>query len=55
MLGADTVVTWPVAGLHPIQTGYLVRLADGAEVHSRSVVIATGVSYRRLEASGLSA
>jgi thioredoxin reductase (NADPH) len=53
--GADTVVTWPVTGLHPVKTGYLLRLADGSEVHSRSVVIATGVSYRRLEAPGLSA
>ena len=53
--GADTVVTWPVTGLHPVETGYLLRLANGSEVHSRSVVIATGVSYRRLEASGLSA
>jgi thioredoxin reductase len=53
--GADIVVTWPVTGLHPVETGYLVRIADGSEVHSRSVVIATGVSYRRLEAPGLSA
>ena len=53
--GADTIVTWPVTGLDPVETGYLLRLADGSEVHSRSVVIATGVSYRRLEAPGLSA
>ena len=51
--GADTVVSWPVTGLRPAETGYLLILADGREAHTRSVVIATGVSYRRLEAPGL--
>jgi len=51
--GADTVVSWPVIGLRPAETGYLLMLADGREAHSRSVVIATGVSYRRLDAPGL--
>jgi thioredoxin reductase (NADPH) len=35
--------------------GYLVaRLSDGSEVAGRAVIAATGASYRRLEASGLS-
>jgi thioredoxin reductase (NADPH) len=51
--GADTVVSWPVTGLRPAETGYLLILADGREAHTRSVVIATGVSYRGLEAPGL--
>jgi thioredoxin reductase (NADPH) len=51
--GADTVVTWPVAGLRPVDAGYRLSLADGSEVHSRSVVIASGVSYRQLDAPGL--
>jgi hypothetical protein len=50
--GADTAVTWPVTGLHPVKTGYLLRLADGSEVHSRSVVIATGVSYPQARSAG---
>ena len=51
--GADTVVSWPVTGLRPADTGYLLTLADGTEAHTRSVVIATGVSYRRLDAPDL--
>jgi thioredoxin reductase (NADPH) len=53
--GADTIVTWPVTGLNSVETGYLLRLADGSEVQARSVVITTGVSHRRLKAPGLSA
>jgi thioredoxin reductase (NADPH) len=52
--GADIVVTWPVTALSAAESGYRLDLADGSEVHSRSVVIATGVSYRRLDATGLS-
>jgi thioredoxin reductase (NADPH) len=48
--GADTVVSWPVTGLRPADTGYLLILADGTEAHRLSIVIATGVSYRRLDA-----
>ena len=51
--GADTVVSWPVIGLRPAETGYRLMLAEGREAHSRSVVIATGVSCRRLDAPGL--
>jgi thioredoxin reductase (NADPH) len=51
--GADTVVSRPVTGLRPAKTGYLLMLADGTEAHGRSVVIATGVSYRRLDPPGL--
>src|SRR5580658_760166 len=37
------------------RAGYLVvRLTDGSEVAGRAVIAATGASYRRLEASGLS-
>jgi thioredoxin reductase (NADPH) len=51
--GADTVITWPIIGLRPTDSGYLLSLADGSEVRSRSVVVATGVTYRRLDAPGL--
>jgi len=42
--GADTVITWPVTGLRPTDSGYMLSFADDSEVESRSVVIATGVS-----------
>ncbi|HMG31868.1 MAG TPA: FAD-dependent oxidoreductase [Jiangellaceae bacterium] len=51
--GAGTVVTGPVTGLRPAGSGYLLSLADASEVTCRSVVVATGVSYRRLDAPGL--
>ncbi len=50
--GAPPVVRH-VTGLRPGDHGYVLSLADGSEVHCRSVVIATGVSYRRLDAPGL--
>ncbi|HWF44057.1 MAG TPA: FAD-dependent oxidoreductase [Candidatus Kapabacteria bacterium] len=30
-----------------------VKLADGAEIHSRTIIITTGVSYRKLETKGV--
>jgi thioredoxin reductase (NADPH) len=51
--GAPPVVTWPVTGLRSGDHGHVLSLADGSEVHCRSVVIAAGVSYRRLDAPGL--
>jgi hypothetical protein len=39
--GADTVITWPVTGLRPTDSGYMLSFADDSEVESRSVVIAT--------------
>ena len=51
--GAPPVMTWPVTGLRPGDRGYVISLADGSEVHCRSVVVAAGVSYRRLDAPGL--
>jgi hypothetical protein len=37
----------------PVVITSLLSLADGSEVRSRSVVVATGVTYRRLDAPGL--
>lgn len=37
-----------------VKDGYkILRLADGTEVNARSVVITTGVDYRKLEAKGI--
>jgi thioredoxin reductase (NADPH) len=51
--GAYLAFTVPVAGLRGEDGHNAVVLADGREVHSRTVIIATGVSYRQLEAPGV--
>jgi thioredoxin reductase (NADPH) len=51
--GAYLAFTVPVAGLRGEDGHNAVVLADGREVQSRTVIIATGVSYRQLEAPGV--
>jgi thioredoxin reductase (NADPH) len=51
--GAIPTMAGPVTALQPAADGFTLRLADGGESHARSVLIATGVSYRRLDAPGL--
>ena len=51
--GAYIAFTSPVASLRSDDGENIVILADGREVHSRTVAIATGVSYRQLEAPGV--
>lgn len=51
--GAVPSMAGPVTGLQPAADGFTLRLADGRASHARSVLITTGVSYRRLEAPGL--
>ena len=51
--GAIPSMTGPVTGLQPTADGFTLRLAGGGECQARSVLITTGVSYRRLEAPGL--
>ncbi len=41
------------AGLTGHGDGYVIRLDDGGELAARTVIIATGVTYRQLEAAGL--
>jgi thioredoxin reductase (NADPH) len=50
--GAETVLAREVAALEQRGPVHAVRFADGGEVESRAVLIATGVSYRRLAAEG---
>ncbi|MBK8459294.1 MAG: FAD-dependent oxidoreductase [Micropruina sp.] len=50
--GAETVLAQEVVGLEQRGPVHAVRLADGGEVESRAVLVATGVSYRRLAAEG---
>jgi thioredoxin reductase (NADPH) len=51
--GAIPSVARPVSGLQPVGDGFTLRFADGGEGRARSVLITTGVSYRRLDAPGL--
>jgi thioredoxin reductase (NADPH) len=52
--GAELVLARDVVGLEQHGPVRAVQLAGGDAVEARSVVVATGVSYRRLEAEGLS-
>ncbi|HET6651548.1 MAG TPA: FAD-dependent oxidoreductase [Nocardioides sp.] len=51
--GAELVLARDVVGLEQRGPVRAVELAGGDAVEARSVVVATGVSYRRLEADGL--
>jgi thioredoxin reductase (NADPH) len=42
-----------VTGLRPAGSHHMLTFADGGEAHSRAVVLASGISYRRLELPGL--
>jgi thioredoxin reductase (NADPH) len=50
--GAELVLAREVVGLEQRGTVRAVLLEGGGEVEARSVVVSTGVSYRRLEAEG---
>jgi thioredoxin reductase (NADPH) len=53
--GAETVLPREVIGLESRGPVRAVLLEGGGQIEARAVVIATGVSYRRLEADGLEA
>lgn len=51
--GTEVLTPKTVKNIH-LQNGYkIVEMTDGSEVHSKTVVIATGVEYRKLEIPGL--
>ncbi|MEP7201579.1 MAG: FAD-dependent oxidoreductase [Ilumatobacteraceae bacterium] len=52
-LGAEMVLARTVEALEPRGCVHAIRFDDGTEVEARAVVVATGVSYRLLEAKGL--
>jgi thioredoxin reductase (NADPH) len=53
VFGAELVYAQPATGLRAEGHDRVLTLADGSRAVSRSVVLATGVSYRRLPVSGL--
>ena len=48
LFGAQFVFTHPATGLTIAEDHHVVTLGDGSEATARAVIIATGVSYRRL-------
>jgi thioredoxin reductase (NADPH) len=51
--GAELLTAQQAASIEVQGPSRIVRLADGSELASHTVLIATGVSYRRLEAPGV--
>jgi thioredoxin reductase (NADPH) len=52
-LGAEMVLASDVTALETRGSIFAVRLADGTDVEARAVIVASGVSYRLLDAPGL--
>src|SRR5262249_19294411 len=52
-LGAEFLLASDVIALTSKETEHVVMLEDGTEVKGRAVVVATGVSYHRLEVDGI--
>jgi thioredoxin reductase (NADPH) len=52
-LGAEMVLARDVLALERRGSVHAVCLGDGTEIEARAVLIATGVSYRRIEAPGV--
>ncbi|HXS12952.1 MAG TPA: FAD-dependent oxidoreductase [Acidobacteriaceae bacterium] len=50
--GTEIVMTREVQNLEAIEGGWCVELDEGKRVSARSVILATGVDWRRLEAEG---
>jgi thioredoxin reductase (NADPH) len=50
--GAIVSMAGPVTELQCVADGFTLRLANGREAHARSVLITTGMSYRRLDVPG---
>jgi thioredoxin reductase (NADPH) len=51
--GAEVLLARPLVDVTADGTHYVARLSDEAEVRSRSMLVATGVDWRRLEVPGL--
>ena len=53
--GAEVLTARDVTGLEVRGSARVVRFGDGSEIAAHSVVLATGVSYRELDAAGVAA
>jgi thioredoxin reductase (NADPH) len=55
LFGADLVLAQTATGLAVRGSDRIVRISDGSEITAKAVVIATGVSWRRLDVPSLEA
>jgi thioredoxin reductase (NADPH) len=53
VFGTSFLMTRAVTGIRPNDDRFLISLSNGEEASSKAVVLAMGVSYRRLEVPGL--
>jgi thioredoxin reductase (NADPH) len=53
VFGTEFLVTREVTGLRSSDDGHVATLSDGEEIEARSVVLAMGVAYRRLDIPAL--
>ncbi|HUE59545.1 MAG TPA: NAD(P)/FAD-dependent oxidoreductase, partial [Acidimicrobiales bacterium] len=51
--GTEILLARPLVGLSDDGSGYSVSLSDGTTVRTRSVILASGVDWRRLEVPGV--
>ena len=51
--GAEVLLARPLVDISDDGPGYVARLSDGTEVRSRSMLVASGVDWRRLDVPGL--
>src|SRR3989442_708764 len=51
--GAEVLLARPLVDIADDGAGYVAQLSDGTEVRSRSMLVASGVDWRRLEVPGL--
>ena len=52
-LGAEFLSPLEVVGIQVLEHYKCLKLGDGSEIHTRSIVTATGVDYRQLEIEGI--
>ena len=55
VFGTSFLLMWEVVELRPGERCHLLRISDGTEIEASAVVLACGVSYRRLEIPALAA
>jgi thioredoxin reductase (NADPH) len=51
--GSEIVMTRQVEAISPASSGYAVRIDEAITVETKTIVLATGVKWRRLEAEGI--
>ena len=51
--GTEILLARPLVNVTNDRAGYSVHLSDGSIVHARSVIVASGVEWRRLEVAGI--